>query len=533
MEQEQKPAKANKEGWIVPRRERFSYYIGSGSHFTMHTFMSAFLVTYLLMIGVDPIASAAVLVVLRAWDAVNDTVFGYVIDRVQFKQGGGRFSRWFFSGRYLPWFRIATFVIPFSMIITFTVNTSAPMWMRILQYGIGYLLYDTSYTISFAPWGCMLTSMTNNVDERNHLQSYSILGQALGLMPVLFLGTFLIAGAFGYTSTAILFAIYGFLLAIPALFSIKERNVSESPEVPEGRYSLREMTRFLKKSKEFLFFEFAQIMWGVLATGGAFGLFVAYYLFGDAYIAVLFALFTFLPTIFLLPFFPIIFKRVNKISALQIACFLNLAAGLSMYFIRPEGLMAVPILFYCLLIVHGTATVFVAIGSALLLPDLAEIAKYRTKTDHVGIIWSIHSTVTKLVSSLVASLGIVILAAYGWVSVTAGSFEELAELNAIGIGLQTPQALQGLWDVTFLFPSIGFGLAALAFLLVKVDRHSIETMIRVNNGEITHEEAEKLLEQGARDSSSSEIDREGEGTQTNERTIDDDQPNERENDGMT
>lgn len=486
-------SRKNRAGWLVPKGEKASYFIGSGSHFTVHTFMSAFLTTYLLMIGVNPAASATVMFVLRAWDAINDTLFGYLIDRVRFKPGKGRFSRWFFSGRYLPWFRIASFIIPFSTIITFTVNTNAPMWQRILQYAIGYLLYDTAYTISFAPWGAMLSSLTNKLDERNFIQAYSVLGQALGLVPVLFLGTALIAGDFGYSGSAILFAIYGFLLTIPAMFFIKERVVSAPPEASEQKYSLKEIFRFLIKTKEFLFFEFGQIIWGVLATGGAYGLFVAYYIFGDANLALLFGLFQFAPTILLLPFFPAIFKRVNKITALQIACLLILICGLVMYSIGPDGLMASRGLFYLLLIVHGTATVFVAVGSAMLLPDIAEIAKYRTNTEHVGIIWSIHSTVTKLVSSLVVSVSLLILGAYGWISVTAGSFEELKALNAQGIGLQTPQALQGLWNVMYLFPSIGFGLAALVFLLVKIDRNRINTMIRANTGEIPREEAEGML----------------------------------------
>lgn len=491
--EKQKPTRKNREGWIVPKREKASYFIGSGSHFTMHTFMSAFLTTYLLMIGVNPATSATVLLVLRAWDAINDTLFGYLIDRVRFKPGKGKLSSWFFSGRYLPWFRIASFIIPFSTIITFTVNTDAPMWLRVLQYAIGYLLYDTAYTMSFAPWGAMLSSLTSNVDERNFIQSYSILGQALGLVPVLFLGTALIAGSFGYSGSAILFAIYGFLLTIPAMFFIKERIVSAPIQASEQKYSLKEMFRFLIKTKEFLFFELGQIVWGVLATGGAYGLFVAYYIFGDANLALLFGLFQFAPTILLLPFFPAIFKRLNKITALQIACLLILVCGLLMYFIGADGLMASKGLFYILLIIHGTATVFVAIGSAMLLPDIAEMAKYRTNTEHVGIIWSIHSTVTKLISSLVVSVSLLILGAYGWVSVTAGSFEELAALNAQGIGLQTPQALQGLWNVMYLFPSIGFGLAAFVFLLVKIDRNRIKTMIRANTGEITREEAEGLL----------------------------------------
>lgn len=491
--EEKKAARKSREGWIVPRREKLSYFVSSGSHFTVHTFMSAFLTTYLLMIGVTPAVSATVMLVLRAWDAVNDILFGYFIDRVRFKPGKGKLLGWFFSGRYLPWFRIATLVIPFSMIITFSVNTNAPMWLRILQYALGYLLYDTAYTLSFAPWSCMLTSLTNNVDERNFIQSYSVLGQALGLVPVLFLGTALIAGDFGYTGSAILFAVYGFLLTIPAMFFVKERIVSAPAQASEERYSFKEMFRFLVQTKEFLFFELAQLIWGILATGGAYGLFVAFYIFGDANLAMLFGLFQFAPTIFLLPFFPIIFKRINKITAIQVACLLVLVSGLLLYFIGPEGLMASKGFFYLLLLVHGTATVFLVIASSMVLPDIAEMAKYRTNTERVGVIFSIHSTVTKLVSSLVVSVSLLILGAYGWVSVTAESFEELKALNAQGIGLQTPQALDGLWNVMYLFPSIGFGIATLVFLLVKIDRNHIKTMVQANTGEITREEAEAML----------------------------------------
>ena len=100
--EQQKASPKNRAGWIVPKGEKASYFIGSGSHFTVHTFMSAFLTTYLLMIGVNLATSATVMLVLRAWDAVNDTIFGYIIDRVRFTPGKSWFSRWFFSGRYLP-----------------------------------------------------------------------------------------------------------------------------------------------------------------------------------------------------------------------------------------------------------------------------------------------------------------------------------------------------------------------------------------------------------------------------------------------
>ncbi len=488
----QPAVKPGRENWIVPKIEKLSYFVGAGSHFTVHTFMSSFLAAYLLMIGVTPAVSAVVLLVLKAWDAINDVLFGYFIDKVRFKPGKSKLLGWFFSGRYLPWYRIAALILPFSTIIMFTVNTNAPVWLRVLQYAIGYLLYDTAFTLSSAPYGCMLTSLTSNVNERNFLQSYSVLGQGLGSLPVMFIGTVLIAGSFGYSGAAILFAIFGFLIAIPAMTLIKERIISAPAPAPEQQYPLKEMVSFLKKTKEFLFFQLGQLIWGMFYTT-AFGLFVAFYIFGDANISLILLAAAVIPTIAILPFFPVIFKRVNKITAIRAACVVYFATGLTIYFLGPEFLKSAMGLFVVLAGIGGFSNAFVLIGSAMLLPDIAEMAKYRTQAEHVGIIFSIHAFVQKLVASLVTSVTLLILGAYGYVSVTANSFEELAALNAQGIGLQTPRALQGLWNVSYLFPALGFGLAALFFLLVKIDRKQVTIMIQANLGEITREEAEAQL----------------------------------------
>ncbi len=484
-----KPGRGN---WIVPKREKLSYFIGAGAHFTVHSFMSSFLAAYLLMIGVTPAVSAVVLLVLKAWDAINDVIFGYLIDRVRFNPRGSRFFGWLFSGKYLPWYRIAAFLLPFSTIITFTVNTDAPVWLRVLQFALGYLLYDTAFTLSSAPYGCMLTSLTGDIDERTFLQSYSVLGQGLGSLPVMFIGTVLIAGSFGYSGAAILFAIFGFLIAIPAMTLIKERITGAPAPAPEQRYPLKEMAAFLKESKEFLFFQLGQLIWGMFYTT-AFGLFVAYYIFGDANLSLVLLAASVIPTIAILPFFPVIFKRVNKITAIRAACVVYFISGLSIYFLGPEFLKSAMGVFILLAGIGGFSNAFVLIGSAMLLPDIAEMAKYRTQAEHVGIIFSIHAFVQKLVASLVTSVTLLILGAYGYVSVTANSFEELAALNAQGVGLQTARALEGLWNVSYLFPSLGFGLAALFFLLVKIDRKRVAVMIKANLGEITREEAERQL----------------------------------------
>ena len=110
-----------------------------------------------------------------------------------------------------------------------------------------------------------------------------------------------------------------------------------------------------------------------------------------------------------------------------------------------------------------------------------------------GIISAVQSFEYKLVGSLVTSLTLLILGTYGFVSVEAGSFEELAALNAQGIGLQTESALQGLWDISYLFPMIGFAVATVFYFLVKVKRKKVTIYMQVNGNELTQEEGEKLL----------------------------------------
>lgn len=482
----------NKQKWMLPKLEKLSYFVGAGSNFTVHTFVSTFLATYLLMIGVSTTVSATVLLILKSWDAINDVLFGYFIDKIRFSAKKGGALGWLLSGRYLPWFRIAALVMPIANIVMFTVNTSAQLWLRVAQYMLGYLLYDTAFTLASAPYGCMLTSLTNIPDERTFIQSYSVLGQGLGSLPVMFVGTALIAGSFGYSGSAVLFGIFGLLIALPAMFLIKERNITAAATAAEEQHSLKEMFTFLKKSKEFLFFELGQVIWGMFYTN-ALGLFVAYYIFKNANLSLLFLALSVIPTIAILPFFPIIFKRINKITAIRFACGLYFVACIGIWLMGGEGGMANFGLLCVLSGLCGFANAFVLIGSAMLLPDIAEVAKYRTQAEHVGIIFSIHAFVQKLVASLVTSISLLILGAYGFISVQANSFDELAKLNAQGVGLQTPHALQGLWNTAFLFPALGFGMAALFFLLVRIDRKQVNTMIKANLGQITREEAEAQL----------------------------------------
>lgn len=483
--------KTRKEGWIVPGREKLAMVFGNGSSAALNQFVQGFLSVYILMVGISPMIAAAVLLVLKAWDAVNDMIFGFLVDKYRFKPGKNPFTKWLFSGRYMPWFRVMFLIIPIGTMVLFTINTGAPMWLRVAQYCLGYFLFDLGMTCTGA-YSLLPLSTTDNFDERNFILSWNGLGQGFGALPVVFLGTMMITGSMGYGGAAAVFSLLAIVLALIPSLVVKERNVMKvTPEARE-KYTLRAMLGVLKKMPELTLLLLGTLLWGLFYTTG-YTMFVAYYIFDDANLSVIMALLGVIPTVIMVPLLPIIFKRVDKIVVARIACITFALCGILICFLGPEMLRQNLLVLYILTMVQTLGYTMVMFSCSQLPPDLAEMARYRTGQDVGGIVSASYNFITKLVNSLVSSVSLLILGAYGFQSVEAASFEELAQLNAQGVGVQTQRALEGLWNVAYLFPLIGFAAAALVFFFVRVDRRKVRVYMRINSGHITREMGEQEL----------------------------------------
>jgi Na+/melibiose symporter-like transporter len=486
--------KGLKEGWIVPAGEKLALVFGAGSVQAMNTFVGTFLAIYLLMVGIDARIAAVVLLFIKAWDAINDVLFGFLVDKYRFKEGKTSFTRWLFGGRYMPWFRLLFLIIPVGTVIMFTINTSLPLWLRVTQYVLGYVMFDAGCTVSGA-YGLLPLSMTNNYDERNFVLSWAGLGQGICSLPVVFLGTAFIAGSFGYAGSAVVFSILGLVLAIIPALTVKERNVTAYDEAKMNDYSVKDMLMTFKTMPELIFLMLGSLFWGLFYTTG-YGLFVSYYIFHNANISIITTLVSAVPSIIIIPFLPPLFKKIDKIVVARIACIIFAVVGVMIYALGASFFQNNLPVFFLMSFLQGTSYVLTMFATAQLMPDLAEVVRYRTGTDVAGTVSATYSFVTKLVNSLVTSVSLLILSAYGWVAVEADSFEKLAELNAQGIGLQTGNALEGLWNVSYLFPIIGFTAAALMFFFVKVKRRDIAIYMKVNSGGMSKEDGEAMLLKG-------------------------------------
>jgi len=148
-------------GYMTTFKERLSYwtyFIGQNIYYNI---TAAFISTYLAMQGVNLAKVAIVLLIVKIWDAVNDPIFGFIFDKVKFKNGQ----------KSLPWLRISTALIPIVTIILFSIPSALGETGKLVWFGVAYVLWDTVYTLTDIPAYAMLNTMTDNLPERNTLLS--------------------------------------------------------------------------------------------------------------------------------------------------------------------------------------------------------------------------------------------------------------------------------------------------------------------------------------------------------------------------
>ena len=161
LRQKAKNLLATPEGWTTEPGERISSYSYFAGQNMIYTLFNVCLTTYLLFLGIDPIKSATVMLIVKVWDAVNDTLFGVIFDSIKFKSGK----------KYIPWIRVSTILIPIATILTFIIPSNASEGVKLGWFAIAYILWDTAYTLCDVPIFGVLTSMSQSVDERNSIQS--------------------------------------------------------------------------------------------------------------------------------------------------------------------------------------------------------------------------------------------------------------------------------------------------------------------------------------------------------------------------
>ncbi len=413
--------------------------------------------------GIAATSVAVLFLVVKVWDAINDPIFGILVDKIHFK-----------SGKYLPWIRLSTFLIPIATTLMFMIPSSLPMWAKLLWAGIAYILWDTSYTICDVPIFAITTAMTDDIKERTGLISIGRFAAMFAFVAAIGLPIMTAAGM-SYALAVFIFAIIGFLFMLPIGFVAKERVLVRSEEsVP-----LKDLLQYLAKNRYLLIFFSGMIVAALTNTQLAVGTYVAVYLLGGPEMISLNMMVMMPAMILAATIVGLLNRKVDKYNMFMIGLCLTAVFCVVQYIAGYESLPVYFAISFMKALCLGITSVLMFTFTA----DCTEYGAFKTGTNAEGVSFAIQTFSNKMTTALSASIGMFILGALGYISGVDGNYPT-----------QTQATIDGIWFMNTLFPIIGIAVQlAIMFFGYKMRDKDVKVMADANRGLISREQAMSQL----------------------------------------
>ncbi len=463
MEEKQtaKPIKKSKIGFMTTGGERFSYGLYFVGQNIFYVFIYLYLSVFFTDVGIPALTVAGIALAVKVWDAVNDPIFGGIIDKVRFKKG-----------KFLPWLRLSLIAIPIATVLIFAIPTSLSLTAKIVWAVLAYVLWDTAYTICDVPIFGLVTVMTDNQNERTSLMAIGRVAAMVASM-VVALGVPSVREAIGgWLPTIIILSVVALITMVPVCFKAKERI---QPQENEKGVSFKEMFKYLGKNKYLLLFYLALFISYSTNIASTLGMYFARHCLGAEKMQSLLSLASLIPSIVLGMFIPKICKKVDKFVLYFWSTVAVIGLGLIQYVIGYSNVG----IFMVLTFLRGLPLGITTILMFMFTPDCAEYGRYKTGINATGITFAIQTFSVKLMTAVSTALTTFLLAMIGFVE---------------GEGAVQPEGFAGkLWFLYALVPAIGAAISLIILRMYKLRDKDVQVMAKCNAGEITKEEAEAQL----------------------------------------
>ena len=156
-------------------RDKLAYAagdLGCNMSFGLKSTVQTFWLVYMMM---ETGLFSVLLLLVQAWDAINDPIIGSLIDRDNRKYKIGKYKQYIFLGACGLLIGGAAVFVPLNPQTTET-------WVKALFFILGYVIWDAAYTMANVPYGTMLNLVSEKAEERASLSVFRSLGGAVGGM---------------------------------------------------------------------------------------------------------------------------------------------------------------------------------------------------------------------------------------------------------------------------------------------------------------------------------------------------------------
>ncbi|MDR2734172.1 MAG: glycoside-pentoside-hexuronide (GPH):cation symporter [Spirochaetota bacterium] len=364
-------------------RNRFAFGFGTIGRDMVYALISMYLIYYLTDVINLPASTlwwvAAIILIARIYDALNDPVMGFIVDNTR--------TRW---GKFKPWIAIGSVLSALFTVLLFAdFGLSGEAFIGVFAFL--YLMWGMSYTANDISYWSMLPALSTNQKEREKIGAFARICANIGLFFVV-AGIVPITAALGNVpppdmaniapvaegltastgslqSGYFIFAVIVALIMVAGqcvtLFGVRETQAPSRQSTP-----LRELLSVIIKNDQLLFTAIAMSLFMIgYTTTTAFGLYFFKYAYGNEGMYPIFALILGVSQLAALAVFPLFSKRFER-AKLFTAAIVLIVAGYLIFFFAPTDTM----------LFIGTAGILIFIGQSfvqlLMLMFLADSVDY-------------------------------------------------------------------------------------------------------------------------------------------------------------
>lgn len=360
---------------------------------------------------IDSLLFAGLLVALKIWDAINDSIIGTYMDASNKNYKLGKFKHFINVGSY---------GLAISASLCFLPVPNAPEIVKIILCLVGYVAWDAFYTIVNVPYGSMLSVITADPGQRAQLGAWRTLGSMAAAIPM---GVVLPMLCYDEqrnimgTRLFIVALLLGFIGWLAFKFMIKttvQRVETPNPEESEKFNILQSIKDFMSNRPAL-----GATMLPVSMFLGTYGaatatsvMFQSY--FQNTKISGLIVLIVVLPMILFIPFVKKITVKYGKKEASAFGMIFSIIACVAMLIVPIKPDNSGILIFMILQIINGLGMGFGNIVGNAMMADAIDYNQWKTGKREEGITYSLHSFFRKAAQGIGPSLGLVLMVMLGY-----------------------------------------------------------------------------------------------------------------------
>ena len=442
----------NEKTYGIRFSEKIGYALGDAAGLFTFGLVGSFLQKfYTNVMYIDPAKITILFVAARIWDAVNDPIWGGIIDR----RKAGK------NGKYRPYLRWASIPLAVFAILMFLKIPGLSENQYLLWAYVTYIGYGMMYTAVNIPYGSLASVITTDTNERSALSMFRSIGAGLGGTPAqILLPMFVYTTAKDANGAALLdetgkaiqnldgqkLFIGTVVLAVLSIvvyqicFKMTKERVQAAP-LQTNDHPLKSVTVLLR-NVPFLILCFASML---LIAAQQFTQAMYNYLFEDYFhkpgMYGLFTVFTYLPMALLLPVLQPLVRKFGKKEICAAGMALSALAYLLLWLSHTKSVWV--FLAFCFM--AGLGMTFFVLEIWAMVTDVIDYQALLSGKREEGTSYAFFSFTRKLGQALAGALGTQMLV---WISYDAKNV--------------TAEAVQKMYNVSTVLPGVMCLLMALS-----------------------------------------------------------------------